>query len=81
MQNVMILAASAGTSYINSITKLKTVLTTVGVAMGGVFLAYGAIRFAISWKNYDQQGEHQSIYTVVAGGALLGLSALVAALT
>jgi len=29
----------------------------------------------------DQQGEHQAVYSVVAGGILVGLSALVTALT
>jgi len=75
--NMMVVA----TSYTSAITNLKSVLLTLGAAIGAVMLVWGGIRFAMSFRQMDQQGEHQAVYTVVAGGVLVGLSALVTALT
>ena len=75
--NMMVVA----TSYTRAITNLKSVLLTLGAAIGAVMLVWGGIRFAMSFLQMDQQGEHQAVYTVVAGGVLVGLSALVSALT
>jgi hypothetical protein len=75
--NTMVLA----TSYTNAITNLKSVLLTLGSAIGAVMLVYGGIKFAMAFRQMDQQGEHQAVYSVVAGGVLIGLSALVSALT
>ena len=71
--------ASAG--YMRAITNLKTVLLSIGSAIGAVMLVYGGIKFAMAFRQMDQQGEHQAVYSVVAGGILVGLSALVTALT
>lgn len=71
--------ASAG--YMRAITNLKTVLLSIGSAIGAVMLVYGGIKFAMAFRQMDQQGEHQAVYSVVAGGILVGLSALVSALT
>ena len=73
----LILAAS----YTKAITSLKSVLLTLGSAMGAVMLVYGGIKFAMAFRQMDQQGEHQAVYSVVAGGVLVGLSALISALT
>lgn len=70
--NMMVVA----TSYTRAITNLKSVLLTLGAAIGAVMLVWGGIRFAMSFRQMDQQGEHQAVYTVVAGGVLVGLSAL-----
>ena len=75
--NMMVVA----TSYTRAITNLKSVLLTLGAAIGAVMLVWGGIRFAMSFRQMDQQGGHQAVYTVVAGGVLVGLSALVTALT
>jgi hypothetical protein len=75
--NMMVVA----TSYTRAITNLKSVLLTLGAAIGAVMLVWGGIRFAMSFRQMDEQGEHQAVYTVVAGGVLVGLSALVTALT
>lgn len=75
--NTMVLAAS----YTKAITSLKSVLLTLGSAIGAVMLVYGGIKFAMAFRQMDQQGEHQAVYSVVAGGVLVGLSALVSALT
>lgn len=75
--NTMVLA----TSYTRAITNLKSVLLTLGSAIGAVMLVYGGIKFAMAFRQMDQQGEHQAVYSVVAGGVLVGLSALVSALT
>ena len=75
--NTMVLAAS----YTKAITSLKSVLLTLGSAIGAVMLVYGGIKFAMAFRQMDQQGEHQAVYSVVAGGVLVGLSALVNALT
>ena len=71
--------ASAG--YMRAITNLKTVLLSIGSAIGAVMIVYGGIKFAMAFRQMDQQGEHQAVYSVVAGGILVGLSALVTALT
>lgn len=67
--------------FLTAITNLKGVLLTVGAAIGVVMLVYGGIKFAMAFRQMDQQGEHQAVYSVVAGGILIGLSALVAALS
>ena len=67
--------------YTHAIDSLKGVLITLGTAIGAVMLVWGGIKFAMSFRQMDQQGEHQAIYTVVAGGVLLALGALVAILT
>ena len=71
----------AASSYTTAITSLKSVLLTLGSAVGAVMLVYGGIKFAMAFRQMDQQGEHQAVYSVVAGGVLVGLSALVTALT
>lgn len=68
-------------SYLTAITNLKTVLISLGSAIGAVMLVYGGIKFAMAFRAMDQQGEHQAVYSVVAGGVLIGLNALVTALT
>ena len=71
----------AATSYTTAITNLKSVLLTLGSAIGAVMLVYGGIKFAMAFRQMDQQGEHHAVYSVVAGGALVGLRALITALT
>ena len=66
----------AASSYTRAITNLKSVLLTLGSAIGAVMLVYGGIKFAMAFRQMDQQGEHQAVYSVVAGGVLVGLSAL-----
>ena len=72
---------ATGSSYTTAITNLKGVLITLGSAIGAVMLVYGGIKFAMAFRQMDQQGEHQAVYSVVAGGVLMGLSALVTALS
>ncbi len=72
---------AGGGSYTTPITNLKTVLLTITTPVGAILLVWGIIRFAISFQKLDQNGEHQAVYTVVAGGVLLGGSAVVAALS
>ena len=73
-------AVLATSGYMRAITNLKTVLLSIGSAIGAVMLVYGGIKFAMAFRQMDQQGEHQAVYSVVAGGILVGLSALVTAL-
>ena len=54
---------------------------TLGAAIGAVMHVYGGIKFTMAFRQMDQQGEHQAVYSIVACGVLIGLSALVAALT
>ena len=68
-------------SYITAISNLQTVLLTIAGAVGGVFLAFGLFKFAVAFQKMDQNGEHNAIYTIVAGGILLGGSALIAVLS
>lgn len=44
-------------------------------------LVYGGVKFAESFQKKDQNGEYSAIYTIIAGGIMLGISAFVAALT
>ena len=74
-------AVVATAGYMRAITNLKSVLLSLGSAIGAVMLVYGGIKFAMAFRQMDQQGEHQAVYSVVAGGILVGLSALVTALT
>ena len=74
-------AVVATAGYMRAITNLKSVLLSLGSAIGAVMLVYGGIKFAMVFRQMDQQGEHQAVYSVVAGGILVGLSALVTALT
>ena len=68
-------------SYTQPLDNLKTVLTSIAVAAGAVLLIYGGIRFAIAFQKMDQNGEHSAINTMIAAGVLLGISALVTALS
>ena len=68
------------TSYTTSLTKLKTVGIAIVAAAGGVVLIYGGVKFAESFQKKDQNGEYSAIYTIAAGGIMVGISALVAAL-
>ena len=68
-------------AYTRAIYNLKNVLIALVTSIGAVMLVYGGIKFAMAFRQMDQQGEHQAVYSVVAGGVLLGLGALVAVLT
>lgn len=70
----------AAASYTAPLTKLKTVMLVVLTAFGAPILIYGIAKFAISLKNLDQNGEHQAIYTIAAGGILVGADFVVAAI-
>ena len=69
------------TSYTTSLTKLKTVGIAIVAAAGGVVLIYGGVKFAESFQKKDQNGEYSAIYSIAAGGIMVGISALVAALS
>ncbi len=68
MTGTAILAAA---SYTHAITSLKGVLISIGSAIGAVMLVYGGIKFAMAFRQMDQQGDHQAVYSVVAGGVLI----------
>lgn len=69
------------TSYTISLTKLKTVAIAIVAAAGAVILIYGGVKFAESFQKKDQNGEYSAVYTIAAGGIMLGISGLVAALS
>ena len=75
-----VLVADGEGSYTTALTKLKTVLCDVSKALGIIIIAYGGIKFAISFQKLDQQGEHQAAFSILAGGILLALGALCNAL-
>lgn len=72
--------AATGTSYLAPLTNLKTIFIAIVAAAGVIVLGYGGVKFAISFQKMDQNGEHQAIYTVIAGGVMIGISALMTAL-
>lgn len=47
--------------FVTAITNLKGVLLTLGAAIGAVMLVYGGIKFAMAFRQMDQQGEHQAL--------------------
>lgn len=63
-------------SYTQPLDNLKTILITIAGSAGVILVVYGGIRFAIAFQKMDQNGEHSAIYTIIAGGALIGLSAI-----
>lgn len=72
---------AAGNAYLNPLTNLKTIMISIVAAAGVIVLIYGGVKFAISFQKMDQNGEHQAVYTIIAGGVMIGISAIVTALT
>lgn len=70
-----------GTSYLTPLNKAKTVTLSIVAAAGVLVLIYGGVKFAESFQKKDQNGEYAAIYTIAAGGIMVGISALVTALT
>lgn len=71
----------AKASYTTPLVKLKTVFISIVAAAGVIVLAYGGVKFAESFQKKDQNGEYAAIYTVAAGGIMIGISAVVTALS
>lgn len=71
----------ASDAYLQPINKLKTVAISIVAAAGVIVLIYGGVKFAESFQKKDQNGEYNAIYTIVAGGIMLGISAIITALT
>lgn len=71
---------AAGGSYTAPLDNLKTVLITIAASAGVIIIIYGVIRFALAFQKMDQNGEHQAIYTIIAGGILAGISIVLAVL-
>jgi len=67
-------------SYTAPLDNLKTVLVTIAGSAGVILIVYGAIRFAIAFQKMDQNGEHSAIYTIIAGGILAAISAVLTVL-
>lgn len=67
-------------SYTAPLDNLKTILITIAASAGVIIIIYGAIRFAIAFQKMDQNGEHSAILTIIAGGVLTGISAVLAVL-
>ncbi|MBQ6132685.1 MAG: hypothetical protein IJI65_00870 [Lachnospiraceae bacterium] len=70
-----------GGGYTGPITALKDILITIAGAVGVILGVYGGIKFAMAFKNHDNQGEQSAIYTLVAAGILIGLSVIVPLIT
>jgi hypothetical protein len=70
----------ASTSYMTPINNLKTVFISIVAAAGVIMLLYGIVTFAISFQKMDQNGEHQAVYKIIAGGIMIGISAFLSAL-
>jgi len=68
----------ASGSYTAPLDNLKTVLITIAASAGVILIVYGVIRFALAFQKMDQNGEHQAIYTIIAGGILAGISVVLA---
>lgn len=70
----------AAGGYTGPLDNLKTVLITIAGSAGVILVVYGGIRFAIAFQKMDQNGEHSAIYTIIAGGILIGLAAVLGVL-
>lgn len=80
MTRPMTVLAAGGGSYTAPLDNLKTILITIAASAGVILVIYGVIRFALSFQKMDQNGEHQAIYTIIAGGLLAGISIVLAVL-
>lgn len=76
MNRPLPVCASGG--YTQPLDNLKTILLTIAASAGVIVLIFGGYRFAVSFQKMDQNGEHQAIYTIIAGGILVGLSTILA---
>ena len=70
----------AAGGYTAPLDNLKTILITIAGSAGVILVVYGGIRFAIAFQKMDQNGEHSAVYTIIAGGILIGLSAVLGVL-
>ena len=68
-------------SYLDPINKLKTVFISIVAAAGVIVLGFGGLNFAEAFQKKDQNGEYNAIYTIVAGAIMIGISAIITALT
>lgn len=76
----MPMSVMAAGGYTAPLDNLKTILVTIAGSAGVILVVYGGIRFAIAFQKMDQNGEHSAIYTIIAGGVLIGLSAVLGVL-
>ena len=70
----------ADTSYMGAINSLKGVVIEISKGVGAVLLLYGIIKFALAFQKLDQQGEHQAVFSIVAGAVLIGAGAVLSSL-
>ena len=70
----------AAGGYTGPIDNLKTVLITIAGSAGVILVVWGGIQLASAFKKMDQNGELIAIRTIVAGGILIGLAAVLAVL-
>jgi drug/metabolite transporter (DMT)-like permease len=72
---------ASSTSYLEPINKLKTVFIAIIAAAGVIVLGYGGLKFGESFQKKDQNGEYNAIYTIIAGAVMVGIDAIIVALT
>lgn len=80
MTRPVVAFAGPGGSYTAPLDNLKTVLITIAGSAGVIMLLYGIFRFALAFKKMDQNGEHDAIFTIIAGGILTAASVVLTAL-
>ena len=61
-------------TYLKPLTGMKIILLAIAGGVGTVMLLYGLFKFATSFQKMDQSGEHNAVYTMIAGGILLAAS-------
>lgn len=67
-----------GTTFFNStIAIIQKIVLTVGIA----YIAIGGYNFFQGFQNQDGTAKHNGINTVIAGGGIILLSALIATIT
>lgn len=68
-------------AYLDPLNKAKTVFISIVAAAGVLVLGFGVLKFAEAFQKKDQNGEYNAIYTIAAGGIMIGISAIITALT
>ena len=71
----------ASDAYLQPVNKLKTVAISIVAAAGVIILIFGVVKFAEAFQKKDQNGEYNAVYTIVAGGIMIGVSGIITALT
>ena len=78
--NSLIMLADTSAGDLGALTKLEGIITGIAKGVGAVILLYGIIKFALAFQKLDQQGEHQAVFSIVAGAVLIAAGTILSVL-